>query len=104
MTEINSSNLIDQMRIMIAQAQGNKTEAVNDQSSFGTVFKQALNQVSESNNTANDLKARFEMGDPNLSLSNVMVETQKATLGFQATLMVRNKIVQAYTDIMNMPI
>lgn len=104
MTDINTANLLEQMRILRAQAEGVKPEAVGESNSFGDVFKQALAQVSETNQSATDLTTRFEMGDPNVSLSEVMVETQKANLGFQAALMVRNKVVQAYTDIMNMPV
>ena len=46
----------------------------------------------------------MQLGDPNVSLADVMIETQKANIGFHGALMVRNKIVQAYTDIMNMPV
>jgi flagellar hook-basal body complex protein FliE len=104
MTDINTANLIEQMRIMIAQSEGKRPEEVSEQNSFSSVFQHALEQVNGSNLKAGDLTNRFESGDPNVSLSDVMVETQKANLGFQATLMVRNKIVQAYTDIMNMPV
>ena len=44
------------------------------------------------------------MGDPNVSLVDTMVAAQKAGLAFDATLQVRNKLVEAYKDIMNMPI
>lgn len=104
MTDINTSNLIEQMRVMISQSQGGKPEEISEQNSFGNVFQQALNQVNGSNQSADDLTNRFQLGDPNVSLADVMVETQKANIAFQGTLMVRNKVVQAYTDIMNMPV
>jgi flagellar hook-basal body complex protein FliE len=108
MNDINTANLIEQMRMMIAQAEGRKIEGSSDSEggsgSFGAVFQNALNQVNEANNHSVDLTNRYELGDPNVSLADVMVETQKASLGFQGALMVRNKIVQAYQDIMNMPV
>jgi flagellar hook-basal body complex protein FliE len=104
MTDINTASLIEQMRTLVAQAEGIRPEKVSDETSFSSAFKEALGQVNSSNMKAGDLATRFELGDPNVSISEVMVETQKANLGFQATLMVRNKVVQAYTDIMNMPV
>jgi len=68
------------------------------------VFKQAVDSVNEMQQQSSDLKTRFELGDPNVSLSEVMVAGQKASIAFEATLRVRNKVVQAYQDIMNMPV
>ncbi len=45
----------------------------------------------------------FESGDANVSLAEVMVASQKASVSFQAMLQVRNKLVEAYKDVMNMP-
>jgi flagellar hook-basal body complex protein FliE len=105
MTDINTSNLIDQMRQMIAQAEGADLKVnVPGPESFGTVFQQALNQVNELGQNADDLTKRFKLGDPNVSLADTMIATQKANLGFQGALTVRNKLVQAYQDIMNMPV
>ena len=104
MTEINTANLIDQMRAMIAQSQGAPSEVGAGQESFGAVFQQALGQASDLNKSAETLRAKYEVGDPNVSLSDVMVGTQKANLGFEAALIVRNKVVQAYQDIMGMSV
>ncbi len=75
MTDINAVNLIDQMRSMIAQSQGSRPEAVDN--SFGEVFQQALGQVNSSNQSADDLTKRFELGDPDVSLADVMVEHKR---------------------------
>ena len=104
MSEINTVNLINQMRTMATQAEGSKVESGATQSPFSLVFNQALNQVSDMTQAADSLKTRFEMGDPNVSLGEVMIASQKSNLGFEATLRVRNKVVQAYQDIMNMPV
>lgn len=105
MTDINTVNLINQMRTMAAQAEGSMAEVSGtNQAPFNAVFQQALNQVNDLTQNADGLKTRYEMGDPNVSLGEVMIASQKSNLGFEATLRVRNKVVQAYQDIMNMPV
>jgi flagellar hook-basal body complex protein FliE len=104
MSDINTVNLLNQIRAMSEQAEGLKVESTHDGASFTSVFQDALNKVNDNQQVADDLKARFEKGDPNVSLAETMVATQKANLGFEATLRVRNKVVQAYQDIMNMPV
>lgn len=104
MTDINTVNLINQMRSMSAQAEGSRIEGGANQTPFNLIFQQALNQVSDLNSNADSLKTRFELGDPNVSLGEVMIASQKSNLGFEATLRVRNKVVEAYQDIMNMPV
>lgn len=104
MTDINTVNLLNQIRTMTQQAEGGITPATAGSAPFSTVFQQALGQVNDLTQAADKLKTQFELGDPNVSLSEVMIATQKSSLGFEATLRVRNKVVQAYQDIMNMPI
>lgn len=104
MSEINTVNLLNQIKTMSAKAEGSVIETEANQSPFGSVFQKAMNQVSDLNQSADSLKTRFEMGDPNVSLGEVMIATQKSNLGLEATVRVRNKVVQAYQDIMNMPV
>lgn len=104
MSDINTVNLINQMKTLAAQAEGIKLDSGLNHASFSSVFQQALNQVNELSQTADSLKTRFEIGDPKVSLGEVMIASQKSNLGFEATLRVRNKLVQAYQDIMNMPV
>ena len=72
--------------------------------SFQSAMTEALRSVSESQNEAQALQQEFQMGNPEVSLEQTMISMQKAQLGFQATLAVRNRLVQAYTDIMNMQV
>ncbi len=98
-------NLIEQMRVLTEQAHGSKVELPHTgEVSFTSVFQQALGQVNDLTQNANALKTQFELGDFNTSLGEVMVASQKASLGFEATIRVRNKLVQAYQDIMNLPV
>ncbi|MFW5446947.1 MAG: flagellar hook-basal body complex protein FliE, partial [Methylophagaceae bacterium] len=58
----------------------------------------------ETQQAAGKLKTAFEMGDPNVSLADAMIASQKASVAFQATLQVRNKLVQAYEEVMRMSV
>ncbi len=71
---------------------------------FPGEFKAALQSVSQSQNFATALQKQVQMENPKVSLEETMVAIQKAQIGFQATLHVRNRMVQAYTDIMNMQV
>lgn len=71
---------------------------------FAGALKGALGSVSAAQNEATRLQQEVQMENPNVSLEQTMVAIQKAQIGFQATLHVRNRMVQAYTDIMNMQV
>jgi flagellar hook-basal body complex protein FliE len=74
------------------------------QVSFASVLKEGLSRVNESQAHASNLATRFERGEPGVELSQVMIESQKATVALRATVEIRNRLVSAYQDIMNMPI
>jgi flagellar hook-basal body complex protein FliE len=71
---------------------------------FSGALKSALLEVSATPNESTRLQQEVQMENPNVSLEQTMVAIQKAQIGFQATLHVRNRMVQAYTDIMNMQV
>jgi flagellar hook-basal body complex protein FliE len=71
---------------------------------FSGVLKNALSSVSASQSEATRLQQEVQMENPKVSLEETMVAIQKAQIGFQASLHVRNRMVQAYTDIMNMQV
>ena len=71
---------------------------------FSGVLKSALTSVSQTQNESARLQREVQMENPNVSLEETMVAIQKAQIGFQASLHVRNRMVQAYTDIMNMQV
>ncbi len=71
---------------------------------FSGALKGALQSVSANQNRAADMQREVQFENPNVSLEETMVAIQKAQIGFQATLHVRNRMVQAYTDIMNMQV
>ena len=71
---------------------------------FQQALTKALGAVSESQNAVTRMQREVQMDNPTVSLEETMVAMQKAQLGFQATLQVRNRLVQAYSDIMNMQV
>ena len=72
--------------------------------SFGDAMTQALKGVSAQQNEAARLQREVQLDNPTVSLEETMVSMQKAQIGFQAALSVRNRLVQSYTDIMNMQV
>ena len=72
--------------------------------SFADALKSSLDNISSSQTSALNEAHAFEVGAPNVSLNDVMVDMQKANVGFQFGLQVRNKLVSAYNDIMNISV
>lgn len=72
--------------------------------SFGDAMAQAMKGVSQAQNEAARLQREVQLDNPNVSLEETMVAMQKAQIGFQATLQVRNRLVSAYSEIMNMQV
>ena len=71
---------------------------------FGMLLRGAINNVNELQQYANSQRTAFEMGERDISLSEVMIAAQKSSIAFEATAEVRNKFVEAYKTIMNMSI
>ncbi len=82
----------------------NEVSGDNTVPDFQSMFKNAIDNVNENQQTAAQLATRFEQGDPSIDLPEVMIALQKSSVSFQAMTQVRNKLVEAYKDIMNMPV
>lgn len=72
--------------------------------SFSDSLKAMLNKVNDQQLNADSLTQKFALGDDSANLSDVMIERQKASLSLQATVQIRNKLVSAYHEIMNMQV
>ena len=72
--------------------------------SFQNAMTQALGSVSQQQRTAEVLQRELQMDNPSVSLEQTMVAMQKAQIGFQGVLAVRNRLVSAYSEIMNMQV
>ncbi|AVV85992.1 flagellar hook-basal body complex protein FliE [Shewanella putrefaciens] len=71
---------------------------------FGQPLSQAVGNVSGLQSTSSNLATRLEMGDTTVSLSDTVIAREKASVAFEATVQVRNKLVEAYKEIMSMPV
>ncbi|GAB1235096.1 flagellar hook-basal body complex protein FliE [Ferrigenium sp. UT5] len=99
--------LLAQMRAAVAVAQGQSpTPAAGTGGSvdFGTVLKASLDGVNQAQREAGALQQAFVLGDDKVSLSDTMIAMQKANISFQTAVQVRNRMVAAYNDIMNMQV
>jgi flagellar hook-basal body complex protein FliE len=108
------SSALQQMQTMATQAAGGAGQVASGSvvpesgaasaGSFADALKSSLDSISSSQNNAINQAHAFEVGAPNVSLNDVMVDMQKANVGFQFGLQVRNKLVSAYNDIMNISV
>ena len=115
------NNVLSEMRNLRAQMQQNQRmendlavrgqvdkpagpEKVQETSGFGDMLNQAVDKENDLQSTTGELRTAYEQGDPNVDITRVMVASQKSSVAFDALSQVRNKVVQAYEDIMNMPI
>lgn len=114
MDKVDTQSLMLQMRALSAQAQSRPVEIAGGQTvdttgveksqGFADLLKQSIESVNNEQVKSQELKEAFERGDDSADLTEVMLQAQKASLSFQAMTQVRNKLVEAYKDVMNMPI
>lgn len=104
-----------EMRSLQARAQGAVAEldsplstanAVGgaQSSEFAQMLKKSIDGVAKMQNHATALSNAYEAGDKSVDLTKVMLEVQKASLAFRAMTEVRNKLVDAYSQVMNMSV
>ncbi|WP_426287056.1 flagellar hook-basal body complex protein FliE [Luteibacter sp. E-22] len=109
MTTIDVNSLLLQMRRISAQTEMPALRGVGEtapaaKGSFGDLLKQSIDGVAQSQDKAGKMATAFERGDPGVDLAQVMIQGQKADLSFRAMTEVRNKMIDAYKEIMNMSI
>ncbi len=110
MNEMDVSRVLAQIRTLQAQAGAAPARAAavapaaQDGGGFATLLKTAIGEVNQSQNSAAQLQQSFALGDRDTELSSVMLASAKAQVQFKAMTEVRNRLVAAYQDIMNMPL
>jgi len=99
-------NLLGQLRAAAAGASrpARSADATVAGADFATLLKASIDGVNDSQITATRLAREFEIGAPEANLTDVMVSMQKANLSFQQMVQVRNRLVSAYHEIMNMQV
>ena len=100
------SQVLAEMRALQARASGiSETPAAAAQpSEFANLLKNSVDHVAGMQNQATALADAYESGDKSVDLTKVMLEVQKASLAFRAMTEVRNKLVDAYQQVMNMSV
>ncbi|HIP76227.1 MAG TPA: flagellar hook-basal body complex protein FliE [Psychromonas hadalis] len=76
----------------------------NNATQFSDMLKQAIDNVNGLQSNTSELRNRFEMGDKEVSLGGVMITANKSSLAFDATIQISNKMVEAYKQVMSMPV
>lgn len=103
---MNIEQMLSELRSAASAAQGKPAQGAQGTGGpdFSQVLKSAIDQVSQAQEQAHQMTKDFASGQNNVNLQDVMVNLQKADISFQQMVQVRNKLVNAYQTIMNMPV
>jgi flagellar hook-basal body complex protein FliE len=104
MSGVEMTRLLAEMQRLASTAESRSSETVREGSGFAELLKTSMQAVNEAQSSATEMAAALERGDKSVALPEVMIAVQKASLSFQAMTEVRNRLVNAYQEIMNMPI
>ena len=106
MSDVAINQVLSQMRAMQAMARNESPNSLETKAvaPFSELMSQSIDQVNNSMQDSKAITARFETGDPSVSLAEVMINAQKASIQFSGMTEVRNKLLTAYKDVMNMPV
>jgi flagellar hook-basal body complex protein FliE len=98
--------MVNELRAVASQAAGSPSPAASAASGndFAMLLQSAVDEVNNAQQDAKRLAQQFEQGDASANLQDVVVSLQKASLSFQTMVQVRNKLVSAYQEIMNMQV
>jgi flagellar hook-basal body complex protein FliE len=98
--------MLAQMREVVrsAEARAGLAQPAPASDGFAAELRRTLERVSATQHAAYEQAKAFELGEPGISLNDVMIDLQKAGIAFQTTLQVRNRLVAAYQEIANMPV
>ncbi|MCW8935141.1 MAG: flagellar hook-basal body complex protein FliE [Gammaproteobacteria bacterium] len=112
MSDMNINQVLAQMRAMEAQAKaptGPESLSVNEvpgaqKTDFSEILVNSINSVNEASMNSSAMAREFEKGDSGITMAELMINMEKASVSFQAMTSVRNKLLTAYQEIMNMPV
>ena len=106
MSSMQIQQVLAEMRSLQSRASGvaESPAAAAQPSDFANLMKNSVDHVAAMENQATSLANAYEAGDKSVDLTKVMLEVQKAGLAFHAMTQVRNKLIDAYTQVMNMSV
>ena len=105
MDRISQAKIFEDANRLAGIAKGNiASGSDNNISGFGDMLKNQINKINEMKVQSADMQEKFVMGDPNVTLPQVMALSQKSSIYTQLLIETRNKLVASYNDIMNMSV
>jgi flagellar hook-basal body complex protein FliE len=108
MSSMQIQQVLAEMRALQARATGGPADTASTSQAagadFASLMKSSVDQIAAMQNQASALAQAYEGGDKSVDLTKVMLEVQKADLAFRAMTQVRNKLLDAYTQVMNMSV
>jgi flagellar hook-basal body complex protein FliE len=108
MSQMEIDSVLAQIRSLSAQARVGTPQATapgkSGPSEFANLLSKGIEQVNQTEQRAAQMSAAFQRGEPGVELPQVMIEMQKANVSFRALTEVRNRLVTAYQEIMNMQV
>ncbi|MFY9995306.1 MAG: flagellar hook-basal body complex protein FliE [Leclercia sp.] len=96
--------VISQLQATAMTARNQNVADVQPTVSFAGQLHAALDRISETQGAARTQAEKFTLGEPGIALNDVMTDMQKASVSMQMGIQVRNKLMQAYQDVMNMQV
>lgn len=109
--QIGANSLLQEMQSLSGEIKPsgitpNITQQVSNTSGsdFGQLLSQAVGTVNSLQGHSSSMQTRLDMGDTRVTLSDTVIAREKASVAFEATVQVRNKLVEAYKEIMSMPV
>lgn len=103
MSQMSVEQVLNQMRILSQNNVIPETGNTNRED-FSQLLNDSIGKVNELQKESAEMKTAFEMGEPGVDIPEVMIAVQKASLSFEAITEVRNKLLSAYQEVMNMPV
>lgn len=107
MSSMQIQQVLAEMRALQARAAGPADVAPTTAAGgtdFAALLRDSVDRIASMQNQATQLASAYEGGDKSVDLTRVMLEAQKADLAFRAMTQVRNKLIDAYTQVMNMSV
>ena len=110
MNDIKTNELLSQLQLLARQVQQGSASETTEQSElngsvqFSELINESMQGVNDQQMKAGAAAKAFELNDPDMPLSKMMIEMQKARVSFEALKQVRNQLVDAYKQVMNMPL
>ncbi|EZI24802.1 flagellar hook-basal body complex protein FliE [Pseudomonas extremaustralis] len=98
------TNALQQLSLLAEQAEGTSLQRIAPATGFAGELQSSLQRINQLQQTATRQSNAFQAGSEAVSLSDVMADSQKASVAFQMGVQVRNRLLSAYKDVMAMQV